>query len=68
MAEASDEILKIPEDDRNREYKLHRAKLEVLLKTRFNHDINQGMTWREARTRQQHRMRISMRLAVSKGL
>eukprot|EP00973_Karenia_brevis_P001028 141076-Karenia_brevis.AAC.1 len=26
------------------------------------------MTWREARTRQQHRMRISMRLAASKGL
>eukprot|EP00973_Karenia_brevis_P046389 6432006-Karenia_brevis.AAC.1 len=60
MAEARDEILRIPEDDINREYKLHRAKLEVLWRACFNHDINQGLTWRQARSRQQHRVRISM--------
>eukprot|EP00973_Karenia_brevis_P019776 2711395-Karenia_brevis.AAC.1 len=51
LHEAREEIEEIDDDDPDRVYKIYRAKLRVLTRARFNHDIVEGYSPREARIR-----------------
>eukprot|EP00973_Karenia_brevis_P081318 11272366-Karenia_brevis.AAC.1 len=63
LAEARDVANDIADDDPNREYWIYRAKLDVLMNARFNHDVVKGYTWREAKTRKTARMRRCIKQA-----
>eukprot|EP00973_Karenia_brevis_P054957 7641440-Karenia_brevis.AAC.1 len=53
----------IPKDDEDRKFKIHHLKLDVVLRSRYNHDINQGVPEEEARKRHKLRLWHQMRQA-----